>query len=447
MTRAVERGRAQAGPALGSECIAFILLCAVLTILGILMVYSSSSIEALTEGASPTAYVLSQLRNAAIGIVLALVVASQDYHTWSERLMVPIWIGTVVLLLLLLTGLGANVKGATRWIALGPIQFQPSEFAKATIIMCAANLMQVVAEGHEELQPLLVRAAVMIGVPLVLILLEPDKGTVLVICVTMAIMLFVAGIPAQYVLGALLVGIAIIAALAFKDDYSRRRIAIMGNPWLDPDDTGYQLIQGLYAFASGGIFGVGLGSGRQKYSYLPEAHNDFIFAVLGEELGLVGTLLVLALFFGLLTMGYRIARNAPDLSGRLIATGCSSILVVQLLVNVGGLLGLMPLTGKPVPFLSYGGSSIMSTFVLVALVVSVARASQVGVSARQSSFVVHEGGQRGLRVIEGGTRTTPDALRSARDFESRGRGRVSYNPNGTRRIDLGPTGSDRLRRR
>ena len=243
-------------------------------------------------------------------------------------------------------------------------------------------------------------------------------------------------------------GIAAIVALALRDSYSRARIMTMINPWVDEYGDGYQLIQGFYAFGSGGIFGVGLGTSRQKYSYLPMAHNDFIFAVIGEELGLVGTLCVLLAFFCLVWLGFRIARTAPDPSGTLIASGCVSLLAIQLLVNVCGVLGIIPLSGKPVPFISYGGSSIMSSLLLVGLVVSVSRASEAASAA--SAFVVHEGGYspRGFRVIEGGARNTPEDLRASRELQrSLGNARVSYNANGLRRIDLGPSASDRLRTR
>ena len=153
------------------------------------------------------------------------------------------------------------------------------------------------------------------------------------------------------------VGIVGVLANSLKDDYSRARIVAVLNPWSDPTGSGYQLIQGFYAFGSGGLFGVGIGMSKQKYSYLPMAYNDFIFAVVGEELGLVGTLGLLAAFGVLAWAGFRIARYAPDMCGRLIAAGCTSLIIIQLLVNVCGVLGLIPLSGKPVPFVSYGGST------------------------------------------------------------------------------------------
>lgn len=435
----------------GWESIAFILLCAALLVFGLLMIYSASSIVALTAGESPAAYVVTQLKNTALGLVLALIVAFNDYHTWSERLLAPIWVVTVIMLGLVLTNLaGADAYGATRWFSLGPIHLQPSEFAKATLLMCAAFFIQQLFEGQEDLQPVLVRAGIVMGIPLLLILLEPDKGTVLIVCVTTAIMLFVAGMPMKVVLAVAAGALLIIAVLAMKDEYSRRRIMIMANPWLDEYGDGYQLIQGRYAFGSGGLFGVGIGNSRQKYSYLPMAHNDFIFAVIGEELGLVGTMLVLVAFLALLYLGFRIARSAPDLAGCLIASGGVSMLVVQLLVNVCGVLGIIPLSGKPIPFLSYGGSSIMTTLVLAALVVSVARTSKVSAPATagaRPSFRVYEGGQSGFRVIEGGGSTTPESLRASRDFAAtHTRGRVSVGSNGMRRIDLGPSAGERLRR-
>jgi cell division protein FtsW len=191
---------------------------------------------------------------------------------------------------------------------------------------------------------------------------------------------------------------------------------------------------------------------RQKYSYLPMAHNDFIFAVIGEELGFVGTVLVLAAFLFLLYLGYRIAQQASDLQGRLSASGCVTMMMIQLLINTSGVLGIIPLSGKPIPFLSYGGSSIIMNLMLVGLVLSVARHSDVTQTSREerrSSFRVYDGrGASGFRVLSGGVSTTPESLRESRDFASAyGDGRISTNTNGTRRIDLGPSPSDRLRGR
>ena len=433
------------------EGIMLLMLAFGLTAFGMVMIYSASSIKALTESASDynAAYYLGkQLVAAFLGLLMGGAAWLLDYRMWGRQWLMVIWVLTILSLLIVVgTSAGADAYGATRWIRVGPLTIQPSEFAKATILVAAAGLLHQYEEEQSLTQvELIMRAAIFVAIPLVLILAQPDKGTVMVCGATIVLLMYLADMPLGYVLTLVGVGMALMLYLAFHDEYSRARIMIMNDPWKDEYGDGYQLIQGYYAFASGGLFGVGLGNSRQKYAYLPMAHNDFIFAVIGEELGLVGTLAVLACFGLLVYLGFRIARNAPDLFGRLIAAGSTSMLAIQLLLNVSGVLGLMPLSGKPIPFLSYGGSSIMSTLLLVGMVLSVSRAT----CARQADrgFVVVEGNSlRSLRVLEGGASgrrdRSPDTLRrSQRQAE---RGRVSVNTNGTRRVDLGPSARERLR--
>lgn len=447
MARSLEQGLRGSAATMARERTAFVVLAFVLTAFGLLMIYSSSSIMALTSedlGHNPSYYLLRQFAFALAGSAIALVCARVDYHVWSRTLMPVLWLVVVAALVLVLTPVaGQDAYGATRWIAIGRFHMQPSEFAKATVLLAAANLIERQADGEAgDLRGFALRGLVMVGLPLALILLQPDKGTVLIVGLTVVVLLFLAGMPLSLVATFCALGIAGILVLAFRDAYSRARIMTMLDPWIDPYGDGYQLIQGLYAFGSGRLFGVGLGMSRQKYSYLPMAHNDFIFAVIGEELGFVGTVCLLVAFLALVWLGLRIARSAPDLSGRLIAAGAVTTLGIQLLVNICGVLALIPLSGKPIPFISYGGSSIMSTLLLVGLVVSVSRTSQA--DADRLPLVVHERTQAALRVIEGGPAPSPQDLRAQRGHAA---GRVTYNANGTRRIDLGPSASDRLRGR
>lgn len=359
-----------------------LLVCVVfLALFGLLMIYSSSSITAMSSSAynnDPAYFLKNQARYLAVGVVFAVVIASQDYHLWSRGTIFHVLLaGVGVLLLLVETPFaGQDIYGASRWLSLGGFSLQPSELAKPVLILAAANIGgRFFEEGSLDRQAALVRFLLFIGLPLGLILLQPDKGTTLIIAITVLVMAAIAGLPRRYILGIIAVGLVAVLFMTFKDDYSRQRFMTMIDPWSDPYDSGYQLIQGWYAFGSGGLFGVGIGYSHQKYAYLPMAYNDFIFAIVGEECGLVGTVAVIALFLVMLYASYRIANYAPDLSGRLIACGCSTLLVVQLLVNVGGVLGLIPLSGKPVPFLSYGGSSIISCCMLVGLIFSVSRSS------------------------------------------------------------------------
>lgn len=462
-----------------------IVLCAVVFALlafGLLMVYSSSSIVALTSkayGNNPAYFFQRQLVFVGAGTLALVVLAKLDYHLLTSRLFVFVesLIATVLLLMVLFSPSGADAYGATRWINLGGFTLQPSELAKVSVILAAARALQDYFDGGEDNRSPLAYVACIL-VPMLLILIQPDKGTTMILAATLVVMFYLSGGDRRVTWMLVAVGVGVFLFLALKDDYSRRRIVTMFNPWADPYDTGYQLIQGFYAFGSGGLLGVGIGASRQKYSYLPMAYNDFIYAVVGEECGLVGTLGVLAGFALVLWAGFRIARFAPDLSGRLIAAGSVSMLVIQLFVNICGVLGIMPLTGKPVPFLSYGGSSIISCLMIVGLVLSVSlhshleetesdrrrssmrlasrptgnESGMVGEAQPRSARTRDERGGRGLRVIEGGAgargaRTGRSVGRTSRqEGRAAPRGRVTTDANGRRRVDLGPDPADRLYR-
>lgn len=351
-----------------------------LTAFGLLMIYSSSSILCLTSSTydnDPAYFVERQALFACVGLAVAVVLARVDYRFWRGAPLRVVWVLTLVLLCLTHTPIaGSDAYGATRWISVAGFRLQPSELAKVTVLLTAANLCERYFQDEElDFGRFARLMCIGVGIPLLLILIQPDKGTTGILVLTVIIMAYLAGGSRPIILGVL--GLCVVGAvvLALRDDYSRARVLTMLNPFQDPYGDGYQLIQGFYAFATGGLFGVGLGLSRQKYSYLPMAYNDFIFAVIGEELGLVGTLGTLAAFALLVWAGLKIAENAPDLTGRLVAAGCTSLIAIQLLLNVCGVLGLFPLSGKPVPFISYGGTSIVSCLMLVGLVASVSRRS------------------------------------------------------------------------
>lgn len=471
---------------------------------GILMIYSASSVTAMADSEvryNAAYYGIRQLGFAAFGLVLAVFIAIMDYRIWARKLLVPVWILTMVFLaLVFVAAFGAGAYGATRWITLpGGITLQPSELAKVTIILAMAGITaRFVEEGSISSRAYVLRLLVGVLVPLVAILFQPDKGTTIICVITVFVMAFLAGIPRSWVISALAIAITGILALVFLDAYSRARVAMAWNPWLDEWGDGYQLIQGQYAFSSGGLFGLGIGMSRQKYSYLPMAHNDFIFAIIGEELGLVGTLGVLAVFALLILAAFQVARQAPDLMGRLIAAGGATLIAVQLFINVGGVVGLIPLSGKPVPFISYGGSSVISCLMIVGFIVSVSRHSSLPETVFDETrrdyavtsgptqneredpglSLVSEPTPRSARAEQGAaTRSplptpapvrltvlpggrgqgvtppdpndrSPEALRASREFsETHKKGRVSVDAQGRRRIDLGPDAASRLRKK
>ncbi len=347
-----------------------------LVVFGLLMIYSSSSIVGLTSKAydfNPAYFLVQQLKYCGLGLLAAAGLAYVDYHVWHGTALKVIWGITLALLVLVFTPVaGQDAYGASRWIAIGSSTLQPSEFAKITIVLTGANIAEAYfAQGVLDSREAGKLALAGIALPLALVLLQPDKGTTGVIVATLAVMVYLAGVPGRSIVLFAIVGLAAALIYALKDEYSRARIMTVFDPFNDEYGAGYQIIQGFYALGSGGLTGVGLGLSRQKYNYLPMAYNDFILAVVGEELGFLGVAVLLAAFCLLLWAGLKIAENAPDLMGRLIAAGCTSLLIIQLLLNVSGVLGIFPLSGKPVPFISYGGSSIVSSLMLVGLVVSV----------------------------------------------------------------------------
>ena len=451
---------------------------AILVCFGLVMIYSASSISAMTSedmGYNPFYYVQRQLGFAAAGVVLAFIVSRIDYRAVVRNLQVPIWVVTIGMLAIIFTPIaGADAYGATRWISIGPFSFQPSEFAKITILISVSYLAQqyFIDQTIDQME-FFKKFAIAALAPLLLILAQPDKGSTLIIVGTLLVIGYLADVDRRVLATIAVAGFIGFAFLSLKDDYSRARVVTMLNPWADYYGAGYQLAQGFYAFGSGGIFGVGFGFSRQKYSYLPMAHNDFIFAVIGEELGFIGVLGLLAVFGALVWAGFKIARYAPDLTGRLIAAGCTSMFIIQAFVNIGGVLGLLPLSGKPLPFISYGGSTIMSSILMVGLLMSVSRQSRLpeteydrqraswSIAEEQDTFDAP--GFAGLTMVDGGVGVGMPLPRSSRPKSSaqssarpsRGvlrsrdddapQGRITTDASGRRRIDLGPSASDRLR--
>lgn len=365
--------------------ILFVTAVTILTAVGILMVFSASSIVALTnsvQGNNPAFYLLRQLIFLAIAILFAYIISRVDYHLLLFQFLPAIaCIVFGLLLMIFIPAIGHGSGGASRWISIAGFTLQPSEFAKFVLILIFVRLTVDYAYKKYNVHSYVKQLVAFIGIPMLFILVQPDKGTTLVLCCTFIITALYAGISGRSCLMLIIGGLLAFIGLSLKDEYSRLRLLGMLDPWKSPDKFGYQLIQGFYAFAHGGLFGVGVGMGKQKYGYLPMAYNDFIFSVIGEELGLVGALVVLCCFGLIMYAGLKIAEHAPDLHGQLIVIACTFLFAIQTLLNITGVLGLFPLSGKPIPFVSYGGSSIISSFMLVGLVLSVSRASHLPTTA------------------------------------------------------------------
>ncbi|HYT78958.1 MAG TPA: putative lipid II flippase FtsW [Actinomycetota bacterium] len=349
---------------------------AILTMAGLVMVLSASSVSAFAEYGSSFLFFKRQLMYAVMGSTGLLVAARLPYRVW-QRAWAPLFGVSVLLLLLVLhPSVGTTVGGAARWIQVGPVSLQPSELAKfAVVAACASILARNVKTLQSDPGRWIVPLALIVGVVSVLILFQPDLGTMMVIALTSFVLLFVAGVRLRLLLSSAVLSTTAGLALIMGEGYRRARFLSFLHPWADPRNTGYQIVQSLIALGSGHVFGVGLGASRQKWMYVPNAHTDFIFSILGEELGLIGELVVLALFGALVYAGIRIALRAPDAFGRLLAGGITAWLGLQALVNLGAVTGLLPITGVPLPFVSFGGSSLIVSLGAVGVLLSIGRAA------------------------------------------------------------------------
>ena len=340
---------------------------------GLVMVLSASSVSAYAQFGDSFVFFQRQAAYAAVGVGALLLTSRMRYRAW-QRLAAPFLALTIILLALVLhPTAGVSAYGSSRWLALGPVTVQPSEIAKLALVVFAAAVLtkkwgRLDDLGHLAL-PLLPVVVVVGG----LIMLQPDLGTTLIATGTVFMLLFAAGIRFRYLIATGLIGSAMGIALIFSADYRRVRFLAFLDPWADATNTGYQLVQSLIALGSGGWLGVGLGASRQKWLYVPNAHTDFIFSILGEELGLVGELAVLLAFGLLVFAGIRVATRAPDVFGRLLAAGIVSWFGLQALVNLGAVTGLLPITGVPLPFVSYGGSSLVVSLAAVGILWNIAR--------------------------------------------------------------------------
>jgi cell division protein FtsW len=353
--------------------VALAFLIAVFNLLGLVMVMSASSVIALDEYGSSWYFVTRQAAWAGVGAVALVLVARTDYHRWRRHATPLLLVALGFLLIVLVPGVGVGANGATRWIGVGSLTFQPAELAKFALLVWVADLLArraaLMRSSRATLRPVIVVLAVMAT----LLMLQPNLGTTIVLAAIALTLCFVAGAPLGPLATWATLGIGAATALALAAPYRRSRVLMFLDPWADPMDKGYQNIQALVGVASGGFFGRGLGASRAKWGFLPYAHTDFIFAIIGEELGLVGAAVVVGLFVLLVIIGVRVALHAPDRFGLLLAMGVTAWFGVQAFVNIGAVIGILPITGVPLPFVSAGGSSLLFTMAAGGLLLSVAR--------------------------------------------------------------------------
>lgn len=340
-----------------------------LIVFGILMIYS---IGAISDGDDPLHFAKRQLLWAFFGIGIMGGMVFLDYSKLKAYF--PLIYGGIILLLLTIILFGKSTLGAQRWISIGSFQLQPSEFAKLAIIIALAAFLEK-SEGKLHDVKTVIQAIGITIVPILLIIMQPDLGTALVFVFILIGILISAGIKVKHLAVILIVGLLLVA-MVFQfnilKDYQQTRLVVFLNPDIDPSGGGYNLRQSMIAIGSGGIFGKGLFSGTQsRLNFIPERHTDFIFSVIGEELGLVGGGLLVLGFFLLLTRTLAIGANSRNHFGLLLATGITSMWAFQVLINIGMTIGIMPITGIPLPFISYGGSSMMTNMFAVGLLLSI----------------------------------------------------------------------------
>ena len=379
--------------------VATVCLCA----FGLTMVFSASSIELVAVGSDSYHTAMMQAIYMAAGAVAFVLLR----HWGASRFMQFKWLaglsGFAVILLVLVLVAGTNTNGATRWLQIGPFSLQPSEFAKITIVMACAHYFTRCAEGDLRLPDCAMRLLLPVVLPFGLIFAEKDLGTLIIVAAALFLMAYLAGAKLRYLIPTALVLVALAALAISFASYRSARFAI----WLDPEadyyGDGWQSIHGFRALASGGFFGLGLGESRQKYSYLPEAENDYIFAIIGEELGFVGCIVLIALFAFYGFCGFRIAygaRKRDDLQASLLASSLTVLIEFQAFLNMAGVTGLLPLTGRPLPFITAGGSSILSCLIMTGLIAGVARDNAADI--REGRERRRARTKRSLSVVEGG---------------------------------------------
>ena len=353
-----------------------LLLAVTLTCIGVVMVYSSSAIMAAEKFNDGFYFLKRQLLYMAVGFSLMVLATYFNYQNW-RKLAVFILLGSICLLgLLFVPGLGVRVGGALRWLRLPGFNLQPAELVKLGLVLYLAHSLTRKKEMVRSFSKGYLPYMIVLGVLLLLLLKQPDLGSAMIIAGVALAMLIVAGVRWLYVLATIVAATPALYFLIMTVDYRRRRILAFLDPWDDPFDTGFQIIQSLVAFGNGGVFGQGLGTGQQKLFYLPEAHTDFIFSVIGEELGLVGVVIVAALFLLLVLCGIRIALQCDDPFGRNLAFGLSLLLGLEAFVNLAVCMGLLPTKGLALPFISYGGTSLVVCLVAVGILLNISSAKK-----------------------------------------------------------------------
>lgn len=348
----------------------------ILIAIGIIMIYSASSIYAMERYKDSFFFLKRHVSFIAIGAVLAFLAMSIDYRVLRKLSFPILFLSVFLLMLVLIPGIGREVSGARRWFRFKFISFQPSELANLAVIIYIADFISRKKDRLKEFFRGFLPPIAVLGCIAVLILIQPDLGTVMALVAVVWLMLFVAGVRLSYLLSTVLAGLPLLSILILSAPYRRMRILAFLNPWQDPKGSGFQIIQSQVSLGSGGIFGVGLGHSKQKLFYLPAAHTDFIFSIIGEELGLIGTLGVIILFIIFIKESLKAVKNAPDTFGYFLSMGLLLMISLKAIINIGVSCGMFPTKGLPLPFISYGGSSFIFDMVSLGLLINIARTGE-----------------------------------------------------------------------
>ena len=349
-----------------------IIIMVMLLSAGLLVLFSATYFVAAENRLSE---VFKQLLGIALGTVACIVTSRIPYRFWRQNWVVAtgLIISAILLILVIIPGIGVYINGSRRWLSIGGLSFQPSELAKFAIVLYMATVLSYAGPRIKRLWTGIVPVLIVPGVTFLLILEQPNLSTAGSIMIVSLILIIMAGAKWRHILLMLAGGVCVGGFYAWSEPYRRRRLLSFRNPFAMMHDEGYQLSQSLIAFGSGGVFGMGLGQGRQKYAYLPYPESDFIFAIVGEDFGLLGCMAVIALFVALMIAGYRVAIACRDKFGALLAAGITSSITVQAFLNMGVVVGILPTTGLPLPFFSAGGTSVSITMAAMGILMNISR--------------------------------------------------------------------------
>ena len=386
MTDTIERRNARSGRASvrkrsggARRSVFLVVIVSMLLIIGLGAMLSASSVVSLRAADGQFALFTKQVMWVGLGLGALVVAAFVPYRTW-QRLAIPIYVATIVGLIITVV-VGSERGGAVRWIVVGPVTVQVAEFAKfAVLSLIAAALAKKEEYLHDFRHVFVPFAAILVPVAL-LLLAQPDFGSLLLIIVPAFVMLAASTVPLRYVIGLGALGAASMAILAVSADYRKERLFGFLDPFSNAQGSGLQAVQSMVALGTGGLFGVGLGQSRARWSWLPNAHTDFIFAIIGEETGFAGAMIVVTLFALLAIVGVSIAYRSTHIYGRLLAIGITAWLTIQALVNIGGVIAVLPITGVPLPFISNGGNAMLVNLFAIGVLINIARSSDTEAEA------------------------------------------------------------------